>query len=436
MPLRLANLAECDLSYNRITSLEDIAHLSDLPLLSQLVLRGNPIATLTCHPNTTFKSLTRLDLADTQLEDLATLDYIPKLFPNLHWVLTKNTPLSRLPSATLITIARVPKLAVLNHVKVSGEERQNAEIYYLGAIAKELENAVDVEAEAKVLQNHHRWEDLCRIHGAPNMNKPKDDAIDPDTLEGRSTMFTFFLLRSDYQKAHQNYEIRKVARRTNPISYETLSTVKVSSDELTRTETADGGNIVKPSQTPESPKSTLDSTYETRTPGAPVSEDLHSPHENDETIERSAFIPRTTSNYALQGIVGRLFALPPPFTTTISLYLEFDEWMASGHSSTFASAPKRNKLNVNFLAALDTNSNDDGDEDSDEDSGWSLSQDDDEVYNDVEAWLRRRKEREKEEGKWAKRSIELERTTRGVGDFLSWKGFELGKEARVKVVIV
>ena len=154
--LRKSNLTALDLSYNRIDSLKEVLPLSQLPQLFHLVLRGNPITELTCLPSTIFTSLKRLDLADTQLNDLATLDNVPKVFPSLDWLLTKDTPLSRLASATLLTIARIPNLAVLNHVKVSKEERQNAELYYLSSIAKELEKVSDAEEEAKILRNHQR----------------------------------------------------------------------------------------------------------------------------------------------------------------------------------------------------------------------------------------------------------------------------------------
>ena len=436
-----SNLTVLDLSYNFIVSLQQIAPLSNLPLLSHLSLRGNPIAELDYGSNPPFTSLMWLDLADTHLKDLNTLDNLVKTFPFLKLLLTKDTPLSKLPSATIFTIARVSDLEVLNHVKISSEERQNAEIYYLGTIAKELEKTSDVEEEAKILKNHQRWESLCRLHGSPKLTKPKTDVVDPDTLEARTTAFTFYVSKSDCKRAHQNYERKEEARRSNQLSNKSFrlppTAYEKTSANLTSVEPVQIEHRDEQSKAPQREQASTPRLEEEKI--NPVSADdkniTPSTIKAHDIIEKVAYIPRSMSNYALQGKVGRLFTLPPPFTTTIRLFLEFDEWIASSTSSKLASG-KRDKPNIDPSIVGDLSTNINNEQGSDDDSGWSLSQDDDDVYNDVRAWLKRRRERGEGKGKWVKRVIELESTTRGVGDFLGWKGFELGKEARVKVVVV
>ena len=346
-PLRHEKITKLDLSFNFFVSLQDLIFLSELPRLDTLSLRSNPLNDFSTNSPSSFSVLRRMNLSGTDLSDFNALQSLSCVFPSLTSLQTKDTPMSKLDSATLNTIARLPTLTELNYSTISAEERQNAELYYLGTIVKELENMSDKAEESKVLLSHPRWDTLCRVYGAPTIRKVTTDTIDPNTLAARLTRFTFYISLP----AQQNDSAEEKESGLN--------------------------------------------THHT-------------------TLEKSALIPRTISCYALNGIVGRLFTLRPPFTTTIRLFHETDEW------------------DPIVAASMGT-----GDYD---DDGWSVSEDEDdedEVANDHEVGDQqkqstREKEKEKKNaiGMMVLRTVELVPSTRPVGDWVT------EREARVKVVLL
>jgi hypothetical protein len=69
----------------------------------------------------------------------------------------------------MLTLARLPEhVSMLNHTRVLPAERQNAEMYYLGRIAKELA-AVGETEEEEVLRRHGRWGVLCEREYFPDV---------------------------------------------------------------------------------------------------------------------------------------------------------------------------------------------------------------------------------------------------------------------------
>lgn len=375
-PLRHSHIRTLDLSSNAIFSLKDLAPLSELPHLETLSLRSNPLSEFQSGYSVSFKPLQSLDLTSTKLPGLQSLHPLSQVFPSLSNLQTKDTPLSKVNSATLNTIARLPTLTELNHSTVSAEERQNAEIFYLGTIVKELEVVSDEAEEASILRNHPIWDALCRIHGTPTVQKVSTHISDPNTLEARITIFTFYITSSDRGALQGKYDRKSQVHKSEGTGAES---------DLQRND-SNVRNTSPEQINPPPPEASSASIQEKSTP-----------------------IPRTTSCYALQGIVGRLFSLPPPFTTTIRLFYETNEW--------------------------DPVAGTDGDDD-----GWSVSEDDDdddddhggnEVENENNRKLSARQKREKkEEGKRVLRTEELVPSTRPVGDWVT------DKEARVKVVLV
>lgn len=351
-PLRHEKITMLDLSFNLFVSLQDLIFLPELPQLDTLSLRSNPLKDFSTNSPSSFNAIRRLNLSGTGLSDFNALHSLSRVFPSLTSLQTKDTPMSKLDSATLNTTARLPTLTELNYSTISAEERQNAELYYLGTIVKELENVSDKAEESKILLNHPRWDTLCRVYGAPTIRKVTTNIIDPNTLAARLTRFTFYV-SSPAQQA---------------VSVEEKEALMVNT--------------------------------------------------HDTTLEKSALIPRTTSCYALNGIVGKLFTLPPPFTTTIRLFHETDEW--------------------DPIVAASMGIGGDGDDD----DGWSVSEDEDdedEVANDHEVGPGEggdqqkqvtRKEKKKAKGMMVLRTEELVPSTRPVGDWVT------EREARVKVVLV
>ena len=81
----------------------------------------------------------------------------------------------------MLTIGRLPaSVTILNHSTITPKERENAEIWYLSRVAKELSTSVD--SREVVLARHGRWEELCRLHGEPAVAK---EAVDEKVLAAR-----------------------------------------------------------------------------------------------------------------------------------------------------------------------------------------------------------------------------------------------------------
>jgi len=256
-PLNLLFLTALDLSSNNITSLDGIIPLRFLPKLGTLSLRNNPLRDLTSTSSqpALFPSVKRLDLSSTHLPNLPSLGPIPQSFPNLTSLLTKTTPLSALPSSNLYTIARLATLKELNYQPITPAERQNAELYYLSSIAKELATT-SISNQPSILAQHPRWSELCEIHGTPDFTAPKPEAA-AGTLGARVTEFTFYMAPSPLKSAQAS---------TGPLH--------------TVTKQGQGAN-----------------------------NKVH--QQQQESNEKRKLIPLTVDTYRLKGIVTRLFGLPP-----------------------------------------------------------------------------------------------------------------------------
>jgi Leucine-rich repeat (LRR) protein len=169
--LRTPTLTTLDLSSNVFTSLAHITCLSSLPKLTTLSLRSNPLRELQSPAK--FPALRKLDVAFTDIPNLASLDPIPTVFPSLTKLLTKSTPLMNHESASLHTIARLPGITELNYEDITPEKRLNAELFYLGFVAKQLAEGPDRWNEKTILDDHPRYKALCELHGEPAIVKKK-----------------------------------------------------------------------------------------------------------------------------------------------------------------------------------------------------------------------------------------------------------------------
>ena len=191
---RLTNL---DLSSNKITSLQGLHPVARLSGLRRLSLRGNPVVSLAT--NYPFVAIIFLDLSSTLLPGFSSLNQLLTAVPLLTSLLTRETPMSFLPSARLQTIARIPSLRELNHSKIEAAERQNAEIFYLKTITEQLTAAANLTEEHRIRNEHPRWADLCGTYGEPFIpakSKIMDHDADPQTLAARMIEFTFYIQAS------------------------------------------------------------------------------------------------------------------------------------------------------------------------------------------------------------------------------------------------
>ena len=217
--------------------------------------------------------------------------------------------MSRHSAANLFIIGRLATIQKLNHSDVSDEGRQNAEIFYLNKIVRLLEVTTSSEEEADVLRDHPRWEELCENYGRPTIERQIDGTSDPQSLDARTTNFTFYLSTSSTPRALQEIETFKIKG--------------LSIDQtISQNEPPQNGSSVKGSE----PRSETSFDDVNKINFSDEGEETLTDHKSDKIFERSMQIPLTTSIYALKGIVGRLFSIPPPFPSRIRLIYETGEW--------------------------------------------------------------------------------------------------------------
>ena len=64
--------------------------------------------------------------------------------------------------AHMLTVGRLSwKVRLLNFTTITMQDRTNAELYYLGKIAKEMAEVAEAEQQM-VAEVHPRWKELCK----------------------------------------------------------------------------------------------------------------------------------------------------------------------------------------------------------------------------------------------------------------------------------
>lgn len=119
--------------------------------------------------------------------------------------------------AFMLTLARLPRLNMMNYSKITPQDRVNGELYYLSLIRKELQ-AAPLKEEQAILTKHPRYKELCEIYGAPELRRTsasgKGAAFDARFLGGRLVNFKFHMSTShklpkedpSIQIHNENYE--------------------------------------------------------------------------------------------------------------------------------------------------------------------------------------------------------------------------------------
>ncbi|SPO00946.1 related to tubulin-specific chaperone e (tubulin folding cofactor E) [Cephalotrichum gorgonifer] len=213
LPAALSStLTILNLEWNGFTALSDLTMLSSLTSLRNLHLKGNNISALTSNPSSssaavpTFpESIQYVDLSYNQVPSWSFVDSLHVVFPGLTALRIAHNPIygsteqsntqqgpslsaTTTEEAHMITIARLPRLRTLNFATVSDSDRSNAEMFYLSRVAKELA-AVPEGAESEVLKAHPRYEELCALHGTPDVIRRQE--TNPEFLESRLINVTF-----------------------------------------------------------------------------------------------------------------------------------------------------------------------------------------------------------------------------------------------------
>lgn len=247
------NLMALTLEFNEFTCIADISSLGTLKALRNLHLKGNNIRTiLTPQPSATedenpdpnsdlnptqytsslpvfSPSVQYLDVSYNAIDSWDFIDSLPTCFPGLTALRFAHNPVYDNPDpdhssaattkniteeAYMFTVARLPGLKALNFGTISKEDRQDAEMFYLGRIGKHLSSiavpthppipsaaaGIDTAAaatttgkttakliqdlEAVLVKRHHpRYAELCDLYGAPAVVRRHE--INPAFIEAR-----------------------------------------------------------------------------------------------------------------------------------------------------------------------------------------------------------------------------------------------------------
>ncbi|OAA67533.1 Cytoskeleton-associated protein, Gly-rich domain protein [Cordyceps fumosorosea ARSEF 2679] len=191
-------LTTLNLEFNSFGALSDLASLAPLTSLRNLYLKGNNIRSLSSEdaPCPVFsKSIQYIDVSYNQIEDWDFIDRLTEHVPGLTALRISHNPVydvgassSSAAAATtadeahMFTIARIGALQTLNFSPVTADDRNNAELFYLSRIARQLAAAPEAAAPG-ILAAHPRYEALCAKHGAPDVVRAV--AANPAFLEAR-----------------------------------------------------------------------------------------------------------------------------------------------------------------------------------------------------------------------------------------------------------
>jgi hypothetical protein len=214
--LQVVGLKSLALEYNQFSNLTQLSCLAELGSLEALKLKGNRISEVRgpidhdgrqssgCSTDgLVFGTKLRfVDLSYNQIDNWEFVDNLDVVFPGLKALRLLQNPIhSRtaergLPHTpddpSMITIARIKRLEVLDYREILPEYRANAEGFYLSLIGKEIAS-VGENKTSFVISKHKRYQELCEIHGPPTILRKSQDAINPKFLEARLIKFEFYV---------------------------------------------------------------------------------------------------------------------------------------------------------------------------------------------------------------------------------------------------
>uniref|UniRef100_UPI00358FB927 tubulin-specific chaperone E-like isoform X2 n=1 Tax=Myxine glutinosa TaxID=7769 RepID=UPI00358FB927 len=164
---------------NKLTSNEDLLHLSYLPCLEVLYLDDNCLTDIAFpdvvagHETSMFKQLMRLFISDNLISDWNSVNELEKLPCLTELKITFNSVIEKEQDSRTtreLVVARVGGLRMLNLMPVSKKERNKAEWAYVRRFGLEWQKAGGREEKgpsAEFLQLHPRYQKLIEKFGAP-----------------------------------------------------------------------------------------------------------------------------------------------------------------------------------------------------------------------------------------------------------------------------
>ncbi|KKZ61899.1 hypothetical protein EMCG_03598 [[Emmonsia] crescens] len=214
-------IQELILEYNAFESIHSIRQLTSLPNLKKLSLRGNNICkirpenppTIPDETDVVFSpTVTALDISFNKINSWSFINLLPKVFPGLTSLRVSDNPLYDQPPASsritnmpeypmtvdeayMLTLAHLSQLETLNYSKITDQDRNNGELYYLSLIRKELAASPQSE-ENRILESHPRYRELCDTYGEIEIKRETEgsgNGIHPRSLAARLVTFNFYL---------------------------------------------------------------------------------------------------------------------------------------------------------------------------------------------------------------------------------------------------
>ncbi|KAL9018305.1 MAG: hypothetical protein Q9185_004408 [Variospora sp. 1 TL-2023] len=374
--LSIPSLTRLDLTSCGITSLDQIMSISQGTKLTTLILRSNPLKTLSTNPGLKFTNLRTLDLTSTLLPNLTSLSPIPTLFPPLESLQTSQTPLSTShPESRLLTIARLPQLTTLNHTPIPAHERLNSELYYLNLIANLLLSVPTPAQEHQIIHiDHSQYQYLCSKHGEPANIQERN--------RNRARQSTAHISSTDPQQSQQQREDNKEDRsppRMSLAAHLCTFTLHLNHHHHHNNTTT--------------------------------------PHAQTQTLTLP--LPTTISVYALKGVVGRLFRIAP---MRVRLVLETEEW-----DPVPAAKPADGDWGCgsedegSFSPSSSSSAAESQEDDDDDDDGHGTN-------GNKPQEKGKKKKKKKKKLLWVRREVEISDSVRRVEDWVEGR-----REARVRV---
>ncbi|CAD6447162.1 906476c0-f79f-4a73-bbb2-2be44800a934 [Sclerotinia trifoliorum] len=230
-PLTNCSLTSLTLEYNDFTSLTDLEVLTQLTSLESLLLKGNKISTTgtmsgsgsvkTFTPLIFNKKLSYIDLSYNQIDKWDFVDELVHIFPGMTSLrISKNqiyqekgdtSTMGSLNEEFMLTLARLGSLQKLNFSSITPQDRNNAELFYLSEIGKEL-GAVGSDQESSVVSRHKRYKELCDLHGPPVVVRKEKAEINPAFLEARLIKFTFYVPANPEIDQKENTIVKEIPK--------------------------------------------------------------------------------------------------------------------------------------------------------------------------------------------------------------------------------
>jgi tubulin-specific chaperone E len=177
----------------------ELSLVSSLPNLKKLLLHQCGIKSI-ASPNPQFsKTLAEVDLSYNEIDSWQFIDQLPDVFPGLtHLIISHNPLFEQFPipqdasTADLLVTARLGNIIRLNNSAISPKYRQEAEMYYIAVVARELELHTE-KTESEILSSNPRYSVLCSIHDTPIAHRSTQKR-NPNALEARLMKVTFTII--------------------------------------------------------------------------------------------------------------------------------------------------------------------------------------------------------------------------------------------------